>query len=105
MKQKILINLGTLSFLPKTADDLLNRYTVFNLEILKTEKMLENIKPKNNEIMSKEDLRYTFKIKKGQKCTEKNCNELAVIDYNGFEAWACQRHYDRWTNEFEEDYR
>lgn len=44
-------------------------------------------------------------MKKGQICTDDNCNEKAVIDYNGHGAFAGQHHYDKWTRIFEEEYR
>lgn len=37
-------------------------------------------------------------------CMEKNCNEHATIDYNGHGYWVCDYHYNKLSDEFDEEY-
>ena len=38
-------------------------------------------------------------------CSEKNCDEVATIDYNGHKYYVCDYHYEKLNDEFDEDYR
>jgi hypothetical protein len=38
-------------------------------------------------------------------CKERNCEEKAVVDYNGHGHWVCQHHYDILSDYFDEEYR
>ena len=38
-------------------------------------------------------------------CKERNCENKAVIDYNGHGHFVCEQHYDSLTKYFEEEYK
>lgn len=38
-------------------------------------------------------------------CMEKGCSRFATKDYNGHQHWACDRHFDKLHDEFEDEYR
>jgi hypothetical protein len=38
------------------------------------------------------------------KCTVKNCNELAIVDYNGCGDYVCAYHLKKLDKEFDDDY-
>lgn len=39
-----------------------------------------------------------------QKCMENNCKENATKDYNGHGHWVCERHYDKLSDYFDDEY-
>ena len=38
-------------------------------------------------------------------CAEKNCKHYAVRDYNGCGHWVCEYHFNKLSDEFDDDYR
>lgn len=40
-----------------------------------------------------------------QICTAEGCNEISVRDYNGHGDYCCEYHWNKWNDEFDEEYK
>jgi hypothetical protein len=58
----------------------------------------------NDILIEGNNIGINFKLPKGTLCTSKNCNQLAVADYNGHGDYGCEYHLRKWDEEFDNDY-
>jgi hypothetical protein len=77
-------------------------------DVLLTEavNLLQQARDKVSDHIDKtEGIKSTMPIPQKKTCTGKNCINPAIGDYNGYGAYACQYHMDKWNDYFDEYYR
>jgi hypothetical protein len=73
-------------------------------DVLLTEavNLLQQARDKVSDHIDKtEGIKSTMPIPQEKTCTGKNCTNPAIGDYNGYGAYACQYHMDKWNDYFD----